>query len=245
MIYFLSDTHLGLNYGDKTPRQREKFLCDFLCSIEHDCSELFLVGDIFDFWFEWKRCVPQGFVQILAQLQKMTEQGITIHFLVGNHDLWIGKYLQQEIGIIVHTDHLKIQRQNKKLFITHGDKLYRHRGVSYILDKMFRSKFVRWVGQRIIHPDSMIRFGRGWSTSNRKKHGDISHQFTAEDDYWVKASKEILKEEHFDYFVYGHLHIPLVYELSESSTMVVLGEWIQKPTYATLNDSKIELHYIE
>ncbi len=242
MIYFVSDTHLGLNYGNKTPQQREKIFTNFLTSIEDKCSELFLVGDIFDFWFEWNKTIPKGFVRTLAQLQKMTEKGIPIHFLPGNHDLWIGNYLSQEIGLTLHQDHLLTTRQGKTLYIAHGDKLYKHKGVSKLLETIFRSKAARYIGQRIIHPDTLCRFGQNWSQSNRKKHGDITHSFTGEDDYWVKVSRKMLETMDVDYFIYGHLHCPITYPLNEKSTMVVLGEWVENPTYGVMENGELTLH---
>ncbi len=242
MIYFASDVHLGLNFGDKTPKEREKIFVSFLLSIESDCQELFLVGDIFDFWFEWNRTVPKGYVRTLAQLQKMCENGTTIHFMPGNHDLWIKSYLQDEIGLTIHHHELITQRQGKTLYIEHGDKLYKHKGISRALELIFRSKTARYIGQRIIHPDTLTRFGMNWSASNRKKRGDITHQFKGENDYWVKASKQILdKQNNIDYFVFGHLHYPIIYDLNETAKMVVLGEWVQNPTYAVMRDGVITL----
>ncbi len=242
MIYFISDTHLGLNYGDKTPIEREQHLCRFLDSIKESCEELFLVGDIFDFWFEWNKTVPQGFARTLGRLADFTDRGITVHFFIGNHDLWLNNYLRDNIGLTIHTKPLTIEREEKKLFITHGDTLYKYRGFSRLLEVVFKSKVTRWIFQRVIHPDSMVRFGRGWSQRNRKKHSAAVHNFTEEDDNWVIESRKILASEpDINYFIYGHLHIPIMYSLSDSSEMVVLGEWVDRPHYGVLSGGVFEL----
>ncbi len=242
MIYFISDTHLGLEYCTHSSKEREKHLCNFLDSIKDKCDELFLLGDIFDFWFEWNRTVPKGFVRILAKLQEFTESGIPVHFFTGNHDLWVGDYLNKEIGITIHIGSAVIERQGKKLFLSHGDTQYKNRGFSRFLEIVLRSKLARWIGQRIIHPDFMLRLGQGWSKSNRKKKGDVAHIFTGQSDNWVKVSKEILKgDPNIDYFIYGHLHCQVLYDLDVNKKMMVLGEWIERPAYGTLNQGEIEL----
>lgn len=242
MIYFISDTHLGLNFGNLSPKQRELHLCKFLTQIENTCSELFLVGDIFDFWFEWNKTVPAGFVRILGKLAQMVDNGIKIHFFIGNHDLWINNYLKDEIGLIIHTEPLLTERQNKTLYITHGDTLWNHKGVSKFLEVTLKSKAAKWLSQRMIHPDSMVRFGRAWSASNRKKHTNVGHIFKEEQDNWVIKSREILtKHPEINYFIYGHLHIPLTYQLTNCSQLTVLGEWVENPHYAVLHNGILEL----
>ncbi|MFI3287182.1 MAG: UDP-2,3-diacylglucosamine diphosphatase [Rikenellaceae bacterium] len=244
MIYFLSDTHLGLDNNKISPLEREKKLVKFLTDIEHNCSELFLVGDIFDFWFEWNKSIPKNFSRILGKLALMVDNGIIIHFFIGNHDLWIKDYLQNYIGLTVHTQPLIITRQGKKLFITHGDTLYKHKGFSRLIEIFFKSKTTRWIAQRIIHPDSMLRFGQKWSRSNRKKHDGQNHKFTEENDNWVIEARKILQQTpDINYFIFGHLHIPLTYELNINTKLIILGEWIDNPHYTTLDDAgEITLH---
>lgn len=240
MIYFISDTHLGLEFKDSSPIIREQILIKFLDQIKSQATEIFLVGDIFDFWFEWNHVIPKYYTLILAKLHELTSLGITIHFFTGNHDLWIKDYLHQYIGLTLHTSPLVITRGNKKLFITHGDTLYKHKGISRLIEVVFRSNAAKWLAQRFIHPDLMSRFGRGWSKSNRAKHGDIAHEFQKEDDYWVKASRKLLSQDEYkdvNYFIYGHLHLALIYPLTLDSNMVILGEWVDDPTYTTLDEN--------
>lgn len=239
MIYFISDTHLGLQFKDSSPFERERVLLNFLDKISSTATEIFLVGDIFDFWFEWKHVIPKYYTLTLAKLAQLTSLGITIHFFTGNHDLWIEEYLHEHIGLTLHKEPYITIRHNKKLFITHGDTLYKHKGFSGVLDVAFRSRPAKWIAQRLLHPDFMCRFGRGWSSSNRAKHGNIAHTFLEEEDYWVQSSRKMLSSADYsdvNYFVYGHLHLALVYPLTESASMVVLGEWVDNPTYTTMDD---------
>lgn len=247
MIYFISDTHLGLNTPNSSPIQREKLLVQFLNKIEPTCTKLFLLGDIFDFWFEWNKTIPKYYSRILGKLAQMADNNVDIHFFIGNHDLWIKDYFQNYIGINVHTQPLITTLNNKKLFLTHGDTLYKHKGFSRFLEILFKSKTTRWIGQRLIHPDAMLRFGQNWSQSNRKKHDGQNHQFTAENDNWVIESRKLLTQiPDINYFIFGHLHIPLTYQLTSSTELIILGEWIDNPHYATLDDEgKITLHKLD
>lgn len=243
MIYFVSDVHLGLNYGAVSPLEREKRFVRFLESITPTCEELFLLGDIFDFWFEWKRTVPRGYVRLLGRLATMCDDGIKIHFFAGNHDLWLSDYLEKEIGMTIHREEFVAERQGKRLFLAHGDTFYKYKPVGLFLSTMFRSRPVRWLGQRLIHPDAMVRFGMNWSLSSRAKRGGVAHVFGGEEDYLVKFSREyISKNDHsIDYFVFGHLHTPVQYPLNQHSEMIVLGEWVENPVYAVMENSQIEL----
>lgn len=249
MIYFASDTHLGLRFNGVDPIEREKIFYRFLSSIEGSCTELFLVGDIFDFWFEWRSVVPSGYVRVLGRLATMVDSGVKVHFFTGNHDLWVERYLSDNIGLIIHKEPYITERHSKKLFITHGDTLYKHTGISRVLEIFFRSRLSKWLAQRLIHPDFMCRFGQSWSASNRKKHDLSAHVFTGSNDNWVLRSKELLREERYcdvNYFIYGHLHLAICYDLTPTSQMVVLGEWICAPTYATLgSDGELVLHSFE
>lgn len=243
MIYFVSDVHLGLNFGPVSVLDRERRFVEFLDKIEPNCEELFLLGDIIDFWFEWKRTVPRGYVRLLGKLASMCDRGMKIHFFTGNHDLWVDDYLQNEIGLIIHKEPYLTTRQGKQLFLAHGDTFYQHKGVSRLIEIVFRSQWARWIGQRIIHPDAMVRFGMKWSLSNRKKRGGVAHVFGAEEDYLVKYSRSYLvQNSDIDYFVFGHLHTPVDYPLNDRTHMIVLGEWVENPVYAALDNGVLSIH---
>ncbi len=245
MIYFVSDIHLGLKFGNTPPHQREKIFCKFLDTIKPTATEIYLVGDIFDFWFEWKRTVPQGFTRTLGRLADMVDNGVKIQFFTGNHDLWMNGYLEKELGVTIHKNPLITQINGKTLYITHSDKLYDQKGISWIIDKMFRSQGGQKFARNFIHPDWLTKFGQGWSNSNRhKKKEVVAHQFQGEKDNWTKKSRKILeKNPEINYFIFGHLHIQLDYKLSPQTRMIVLGEWITDPAYATLDtNGEIQLH---
>lgn len=237
-IYFASDVHLGLIYRNSDPRERERLFVDWLTSIEADCEELFLLGDIFDFWFEWRKVVPRGFTRLLGKLAQMSDQGIAIHFFAGNHDLWLTDYFTTEIGAKIYTEPHIFERYGHRLFLAHGDALGKSDLAGRFLSSTFRSKVARWLFSRFIHPDIALDFGHGWSRSNRHNRGNVSHQFRGEDENIVRYARTI---PDIDIFIFGHLHTPIIYPLSPDSQLVVLGEWIENPTFARLTTQGLEL----
>ena len=240
--YFASDMHLGLRYRDVDPVEREKVFVEWLSGIEHDCQRLFLIGDVFDFWFEWKRVVPRGFVRVLGKLASMRDKGIEIDFFAGNHDMWLTDYLSAEAGIRVHNAGGSFVLQGRQVFIDHGDTLGRREWQGRTLSKWFRSKYLRWLFSHLIHPDAAMRFGYSWSASSRHAREGVAHEFRFEEELLVVFAREYLEEHKIDYFVFGHLHTPVEYPLTESSTLIVLGEWIENPAYARMEDGLISLH---
>jgi len=240
--YFASDMHLGLRYQDADPLQREKLVVQWLSEIEKDCERLFLVGDVFDFWHEWKRVVPRGFVRILGKLAQMCDSGIQVDFFTGNHDMWITDYLSGEIGMTVHNHGNIFTLQEKQVFIDHGDTLGKHDWQGRTMIKGFRSPKLRWLFSHVFHPDAAMRMGHAWSTSNRHARSGVSHEFRYEEEPVVKFAREYTAAHQVDYFVFGHLHTPIIYQLDEKSQLIVLGEWIENPTYARMQDGIITLH---
>lgn len=248
-IYFISDTHLGLDFGTKTPIEREKIVVNFLDSIVDDCRELFLVGDIFDFWYEWKRVVPKGYVRLLGRLALMADSGVKIHFLIGNHDQWISEYFDTQLGIKTYREPIVLNDSGKRLFIAHGDKFYRHKPLGRILATLFTNNIVRRLASRFIHPNSMMRFGHAWSQSSRQKHGSVAHVFAQDDDFLVKFANNYLEtiDSSINYFIFGHEHTPVIYPLknpdeSRGSCLAILGEWVENPVYGRFEDGELTLH---
>lgn len=248
MIYFASDVHLGLVYG-QSQKDRETHFVDWLKGIEADCNELFLVGDIFDFWFEWNSVVPKGFIRTFAQLLKMSERGIKIHFFVGNHDKWAVDYFEKELGAAIYFKERLFEREGVKFLVVHGDGLGKSDTAGRALTGLFNSHSARWLFQRCLHPDVAMRFGRWWSSGNRHKRGSVSHVFKGENEALVKWAKNELettyKDLNVDYVVVGHLHTPIIYKINDNSKLVVLGEWIEKPTFAKLIGGSVELIEVE
>ena len=222
MIYFASDTHLGLRASNVDSRENEMRFVQWLCSIE-DCTELFLVGDIFDYWFEYRNVVPKGFVRLFGQLASMADRGVKIHFFVGNHDLWHHEYFANELGISVHLKDEIFEREGKRLLVSHGDALG---GKLSMLGKIFRCNILKWPFEHFIHPDLSMRFGYAWSLHNRMSRS-VSHNFRGENEPLVKAARNVIDNiPNLDYIICGHIHIPLDYSLNDNTRLIVLGQWV-------------------
>lgn len=241
-IYFLSDTHLGLNFRDALAAEREKKLVQWLSDIQNDCQELFLVGDIFDYWFEYKRVVPKGFVRLLGQLAAMADKGVKINFFAGNHDLWVGDYFAQELNAKVFTKPEIIDRQGLKLLVAHGDGLGKNDTAGRLLSATFRSKSARWLFQRLVHPDISMKFGQWWSRGNRNQRGNVTHTFKGIEEPLVQWATR--QHNDIDLFVFGHLHNPNIVEIGQNRKVVILGEWIENPTVAVLENGAIRLERV-
>ena len=238
-IYFASDLHLGLPDFQESLK-REKHFVNWLDTIKDDASEIFLVGDIFDFWYEYKNVVPRGFTRILGKISEITDSGIPIHYFTGNHDIWVSDYLPTETGVILHRQELIIERNNKSIFIAHGDGLGPGDHKFKLLKKIFTNKFLQWCFSRL-HPNFALWFGHKWSLSRRYSHGKVPGYFGDDKEWMVLYSKEKLKKQHLDFFVYGHRHLPLEIQLNEKSKFINLGDWINNFTYAIFDGKELKL----
>ncbi|MFY8187569.1 MAG: UDP-2,3-diacylglucosamine diphosphatase [Flavobacterium sp.] len=239
-IYFASDQHFGAPNQIQSAK-REKIFLEWLEFIEKDATALFLLGDLFDFWFEYKTVVPKGFVRILGKLASMSDQGIPIYFFVGNHDLWMTDYFKTELNINVFHDPQKFSFQNKSFFIGHGDG----KGPGDLgykrMKKVFTSPFFQFLF-RWLHPDIGVKIAQHLSIKNKLISGAEDVRFLGEESEWlVQYSKRKLENEHFDYFIFGHRHLPLEIPLSELSTYFNLGDWIQYYTYGVFDGDQFKL----
>lgn len=242
-IYFASDFHLGVPTYEKS-RDREDRIVRWLDSIKHDAAEVFLVGDIFDFWFEYKTVVPRGYVRLLGKLAELSDQGIKLTFFKGNHDMWMFNYLEKELGATIISDEKILEINGKRLYVHHGDGLGPGDSTYKMLKKFFRSKVCQWLFARL-HPNLGIGIADKWSRNSRIAN-DKKEVFLGEEHEWlVIYSKEILQKEHFDFFIFGHRHLPLDIKLSDSSRYINLGEWIHYSTYAVFDGENVELKYFE
>lgn len=243
-IYFLSDIHLGATVLNNN-RERELQVVMWLDKIRPDCAVLFLIGDIFDFWFEYKRVVPKGFVRFLAKICEFTDQGIEVHFFTGNHDIWAFDYLNSECGMIVHTHDEKFVFNGKKFYIGHGDGLDPKDKGYLFLKKVFHNSFLqrcfRWV-----HPDCGIFLAHKWSSHSRLKDNgriEADHYRGCEQEDIEQYCRSTLLREHFDYFIFGHRHLPLDIRLTGNSRYINTGDWITYYSYAVFDGQEVSLKY--
>lgn len=243
-IYFLSDFHLGApNY--ESSLQREKKIVSFLNSIESTAAEIFILGDAFDFWFEYKTTVPKGYTRLLGKLAQLTDNGIRIHFFVGNHDLWMKDYFSKELGVKVYHHPQTFNFFGQKVYVAHGDGLGPGDNGYKFLKKIFTNKICRWLFAAL-HPTWGMGIANYFSRKSRAKNGGADEKFLGEENEWlVIHSKQILQQEHFDFFVYGHRHLPLKILLSNNSTYINLGDWITHFTYAELSEEDFDVKKYE
>jgi len=229
-IYFASDFHLGLPAG-QPPVEREKKVVKWLNTITPDAKEIYLIGDIFDFWWEYKLVVPKGFTRFLGTISSITDSGIPVHFFTGNHDMWVGNYLSDECGAIIHTSPVTILFDGKKIHLAHGEGLgTRDKGYKILLS-IFRNKPLRAIYSSL-HPSIGVGIGHRWSLSSRLGKG-ITKEFMGEEkEDLIRYAKSVLKTEHIDYFIFGHRHLATTYKLTEGTEIIFLGDWIKSGSYA-------------
>ena len=235
-IYFASDFHLGSPKLEESLK-REKKIISWLNEIEIDAKKIYLLGDIFDFWFEYEKVVPKGFVRLLAKLADFVDKGIEIHFLVGNHDMWMRDYLEKEIGLKVHFKEFIVEENNQLILIGHGDGLGKGDYKYKILKSLFTSKICKWLFSRL-HPNFGIGLGQAWSNKSRKEQENLKSE---EKEILVEYCKEQQKNNPVDYYVFGHRHIPMEVKIDERANYINLGDWIHHYSYAVLSEQKIEL----
>lgn len=239
-IYFASDFHLGVPDYERS-LVREKKLVAWLESIKHNAAEIFLVGDLFDFWFEYKTAIPKYYTRLLGKLAELRDMGIPITFFTGNHDMWMFGYFEKELGIPVIRQPIERELLGKRFYIAHGDGLGPGDHGYKFIKKIFASKLCQWAF-RWLHPDIGIGVANFFSRRSRLATGDADYTFLGEDKEWlVIYSREILQQRHYDYFIYGHRHLPMDIELQPGSRYINLGDWIKHFTYAVFDGEKMEL----
>lgn len=238
-IYFASDFHLGVpDYASS--REREDRVVSWLDMVKQDAAEVYLMGDIFDFWFEYATVVPKGFVRLQGKIAELTDAGIKVTLFKGNHDMWMFSYFQQELGVEIVSDELVIERNGKKFFLHHGDGLGPGDAKYKILKRIFRSRVCQWLFARL-HPNFAIGLANRWSRSSRLANR-AKEAFVGEDKEWLVAyAKEVLLDTHYDYFVFGHRHLPLDIRLRANSRYVNLGEWMHYSSYAVFDGDDLRL----
>nr|WP_218846945.1 UDP-2,3-diacylglucosamine diphosphatase [Winogradskyella forsetii] len=239
-IYFASDNHLGAPTNDASKPREKKFVA-WLDDIKHDAAAIFLIGDLFDFWFEYKTVVPKGFTRTLGKLAEISDSGIPIHYFVGNHDLWMNGYFEEELGIPVYYKPKEFTIHNKTFFIGHGDGLGPKDKGYKRMKKVFTNPLFKWLF-KWVHPDIGVKIGQYMSVKNKMISGDDDAKFLGEENEWLAIySKRKLEDKHRDFFVFGHRHLPLEIQLNEKSKYINLGDWIQYYTYGVFDGEHFEL----
>lgn len=243
-IYFASDFHLGTpNY--KESLIREKKIVKWLDSIASDAQELFLLGDIFDFWFEFGKVIPKGYARLFGKLAQLSDSGIKIHYFKGNHDMWLHDYFQEEFGIVVWDDCLNLTVNKIKIFLSHGDGIGPGDWHYKFLKSCFHNPFLQRVFS-LFHPDLSLTVAYKWSRHSRKENSKKDEKFYGMKERQIIFSKEILKKEHYDYMMFGHRHLFLDMNIGENTRYINTGDWVSHNSYARFDGDKLDLtHFIE
>jgi UDP-2,3-diacylglucosamine hydrolase len=243
-IYFASDFHLGVPSFEAS-LNREKKLVRWLNEIQKDAEEIYLLGDLFDFWFEYKHAVPRGYSRLLGKLSELTDSGIPVHVFTGNHDMWIFDYLPKECGVQVHRKPIKKVFNGKSFLIGHGDGLGPGDHGYKVIKKFFASRVCQWLFARL-HPNFGIGLAQSLSRYSRTSTGDKDRVFLGEDKEWlIIYCKEYLQQEHIDFFVFGHRHLEMMIDLTPNSKYINLGEWLSHSHYAVFDGQTMRLNVFE
>lgn len=242
-LYFASDFHLGVP-DHAASRAREDKIVRWLDMIKHDAAEIFLMGDIFDFWFEYATVVPKGYIRLLGKLAELTDSGIKLYMFKGNHDMWMFDYFQKELNAIIIPNELEIERNGKTFYLHHGDGLGPGDAKYKFLKKFFRSNLCQWLFERI-HPNLGVGVANYWSQHSRITQGKNEVRKNLEQEWLVAFSREQISIKPYDYLIFGHRHLPLDIPLNSQSRYVNLGEWVNYFSYAVFDGNDLKLEYFE
>lgn len=238
--YFLSDFHLGAP-DSLSSRKREKEIVRFLDQIKNDAEEIFIVGDMFDFWYEYRKVVPKGYVRLLGKLAEITDMGIPVYFFVGNHDMWMKDYFLKELSIPVYFEPKEFTLRGRQFLVGHGDGLGPGDKGYKLLKKIFRNPFCQWLFG-ILPPYLGMGLANYLSRRSRAQTGASEEVFLGEEREWlIIYSKERLKLKFYDFFVFGHRHLPIDFRLSDKTRYINLGDWIHYNTYGVFDGNSLEL----
>ncbi len=234
--YFASDFHLGLAAGTD-PHEREQRVISWLDRVSADAESIWLLGDIFDFWWEYRKVVPKGFTRFLGRLASLTDSGIPVHIFTGNHDMWMKGYLAEECGVTVHYEPLSTEIGGELFYLAHGEGLGSRSIGGRILFAVFRNRIAR-VLFSAIHPRWGVGIGHAWSKSSRlAKHVSLPFMGEAKEDL-IRHTRNLAAEGcRAKYFIYGHRHLPLTFD-EEGRRMIILGDWFSCRTSYAVYDGK-------
>jgi len=246
-IFFASDAHLGARFHSD-PIELEKKLVRWLDSIKEEASAVWFLGDMFDYWYEYKYVVPKGFTRFLGKVAELSDSGIEIHFFIGNHDIWMFDYLPKEVGAIIHREPITIDLLGKRFFLAHGDEVdFRSRSFRFIR-ALFRNKLCQWLYAGI-HPRWTFGFAHAWSLGSRKKglEKQMEKEYQGEAaEYLILFAKDYLKSHpDINFFIFGHRHILLDLLLSRTSRLLIAGDWMQYFSYIMWDGELLTLNQFE
>ncbi|HEY9118070.1 MAG TPA: UDP-2,3-diacylglucosamine diphosphatase [Roseivirga sp.] len=242
-VYFASDFHLGVPNATVS-RERELKIVRWLDECKKDAHAIFLVGDLFDFWFEYKTTIPKGFSRFQGKLAEIADSGIELHIFTGNHDLWMFGYFEKEFNAKVYTEPIELDINGTSVLIGHGDGLGPGDRGYKVLKKIFTNNFFQWCFHWL-HPNVGIGLANFWSGKSRAQANNTEQRFLGEEEWLWTYTKKLEQEKHRDYYIFGHRHLPLNLAVCEDSKYINLGEWMSSCTYAVYSNNKIELKTFE
>jgi len=244
-VYFASDFHLGVD-ARLSSAERERQLVRWLEQIRSDAAAIYLVGDVFDFWFEYRTVVPKGYVRLLGKLAELRDAAIPIYYFTGNHDMWMFRYFEEELGIPTYRSPIRREIMGKQFMIGHGDGLGPGDRGYKILKRVFSNQACQWLFERL-HPNFGIGMANYWSNKSRAADKPELATFLGEEKEWLIAyANRKIEQEAIDYFIFGHRHLPIDHTLKDGKSRYInLGEWMHFNSYAVFDGETVTLEFFE
>jgi len=242
-VYFASDFHLGVPNAEAS-KARELKIVRWLDQVKHDAAAILLLGDIFDFWFEYRHTIPKGFIRLQGKLAEITDSGIPVLFFTGNHDMWMFDYFPKELNIPILRDPISTTINGQTFYIGHGDGLGPGDHTYKLIKKVFANKACQWAFARI-HPNLGIGIANLWSRKSRISNVKKDEQFLGEDEWLLQYCREVEAKQHHDYYIFGHRHLPLDLPIGDKSRYVNLGEWVNFCSYGVYDGQNLTLEHFE
>ncbi len=237
MIYFVSDLHLGLP-DHKTGLEREKKVVKWLATIKNNATDIYFLGDIFEFWYEWKFVIPKHFSRFFGKLAELSDAGINLHFFTGNHDIWAFGYFEDEFNMKIYRKPLEITINGKNFYLAHGDGLGPGDKFYKLLKKIFTNKILQWIFSNLLHPDLAYRLAL--MISHKRDACNKKPVFKGNKEWLLQFAEQYSADKKIDYFIFGHRHLPISQKITKSHVFI-LGDWIKNFTYAQFDGQKLEL----
>ena len=246
-VYFISDAHLG-SWAIDHKRMQERRLVRFLDDIKDKAQAVYMLGDMFDYWYEYKYVVPKGYTRFLGKVSELTDRGVEVHYFIGNHDIWMFGYLERECGVILHKEPMTVEIMGKEFFLAHGDGLGDPDRMFRFLRKIFHSRVCQFLFSLLPTRWSM-HLGLSWAKKSMEDHrlAGVDKYLGEDKEYQVIYAKEYLKSHpDINYFIFGHRHIELDLMLTRTCRLLIIGDWISQYTYAVFDGKQLTMsNYLE